>query len=357
MKYYFPGLISDTVFSKIESSSTDFPFDCHVNSGENALRLALRSLDLKPLSKVVLPAFVCSSVKNAVISEGLTPVLFDLKQDNTFWTEYALERIKTEEIKVVLLVHLYGYVHPDTSAILEFCKINDITVIHDAAQSYGIDKNKIPGLTVYSFGPGKSTTAAGGAVIEGFNRKKLYQSTIKKYALFEDRIVTARSELFVKSRIYNYAFGIPERIYKRILEKLYSVIIDTSVFYGMNSFQQYIAKESIALVEIKRKERALRHQVLKGAIAESESVFSAYDSEYGLYFKCILFIKEEEGRFMEYLKNNRVPFYRLSQDVGNVSLGNPNFERNATRFFEISSEACIPLEEINRVATILKEYK
>src|ERR1700751_2805109 len=170
MKYFFPSFIE-----RFEVEQKPLPqLKITVNSGTNALRLLLRSFNLSVNDKVAIPAFVCDSVKYAVEQEKLTPVLFDLKPDNSFWTFYDLEYIKLENIKTVVLVHLYGFIHPDTKEIVEFCKNNNIKLIHDSAQSYGIDEkflNEGDGI-VYSFGPGKSTTAAGGAWIKILEENK-----------------------------------------------------------------------------------------------------------------------------------------------------------------------------------------
>ncbi|HXU27334.1 MAG TPA: DegT/DnrJ/EryC1/StrS family aminotransferase, partial [Bacteroidia bacterium] len=136
MNYYFPSFIQKINFEQEISPQLKIT----VNSGTNAIRLLLRSFNLVSNDKVAIPAFVCDSVKYAVEQEKLTPIQFDLKTENSFWTSYDLNRIKTENIKVVILVHLYGFVHPDTLEIVDFCERNNIKIIHDAAQSYGIDE-------------------------------------------------------------------------------------------------------------------------------------------------------------------------------------------------------------------------
>lgn len=358
MTYYFPGLFSSTIFSEIEKKNRLFPYEYHLNSGENALRLLFRSFQLKPLDKVAIPAFVCSSVKNAVMSEGLTPITFDLKNNATFWTEYNLDTIKTEQIKAIVLVHLYGFIHPDTTTIVEFCRNNDIKLIQDAAQSYGIDKNKISGgPIVYSFGPGKSTTAAGGAIITNFENKKIYRDAIKEYSFFQELIVKKSSEFFLKSRIYNLKMGFMDMLFKRMIEKIHTKQISPNNLYPMLPLQQQLAVEAMGLVVQKKADRALRHQLLKDSIKNNSDILLAFDDEEGICFKIVLFVKGDVEAFENYLSEKEVPFFRLFEDSLNSGEENLVFNMNANRFFELSSEACIPLEEINRVATILKNYK
>src|SRR3990167_9229671 len=135
-----------------------------VDSGTGALRLLLRNLNLSKGAKVAIPAFVCDSVSRAVILEGLVPVFFDLI-DATFWTDYEEKKIKDENIKAVIVVHLYGFIHPASERITRFCRDSQIKLIHDAAQSFGINESLLAADNngvFYSFGPGKSSTACCG---------------------------------------------------------------------------------------------------------------------------------------------------------------------------------------------------
>src|SRR5207237_10291234 len=50
-------------------------------SGTNALWLALKSCDIGPGDEVVLPTYLCRSVRDAVLGTGATPVLCDIGDD------------------------------------------------------------------------------------------------------------------------------------------------------------------------------------------------------------------------------------------------------------------------------------
>lgn len=138
MNYFFPSFLSQNDLKNI-SGELDFT----VNSGENAIRLLLRSYNLPKGSKVLIPIFVCDSLKKSVIKEGLEPFYIDLKADGTFWADYSNISQQAGQIAAVILVHLYGYLHPDTEIIMNECKQHHLPLIHDAAQSFGIDENKL----------------------------------------------------------------------------------------------------------------------------------------------------------------------------------------------------------------------
>ena len=162
MRYYFPGLITCSTLPR--AKSFNFPFT--TNTGENSLRLLLRSFSLKPNSNVATPEFACDAVKRSIEKEGLKPLLFDIYPDKSYWTNYDKSDLEKGKPSVIILAHLYGFLHPETATIMEYCKANKIFLIHDLAQSFGLDESKLSyGSIFYSFGPGKSTTAAGGGII------------------------------------------------------------------------------------------------------------------------------------------------------------------------------------------------
>ena len=347
MGYFFPSFI-DSVNIKQEPLPQ---LKISVNSGTNAIRVLLKSFKLPLKSKIAIPAFVCSSVKEAVEAEKFIPVLFDLKSDNTFWTFYDIEKIKKQNIKVIILVHLYGFIHPNTKQITLFCEENNIKLIHDAAQSYGIDeKGLIKGNgIVYSFGPGKSTTAAGGAWIN-FLQDHGAILNIKKPSFFSSQ--NLRAKLFFKTRIYGYCLSKYEYILIRILN---NILFDSSSIYGMSSFQLSMASYTISNIDRILPLRKMRYRVLLENIIKNPLLNIVYDDDKGLCFKIILFVQEAE-KFKFYLYQNNVPYFLLFNKIEeNKEL--IYFMKNAGKIIEISCEASIPMNEIERISILLSNYK
>jgi hypothetical protein len=346
MNYFFPSFIERFEIEHEPLSQLEIT----VNSGTNALRLLLQSFNLSVNDKVCIPAFVCNSVRYAVEQKKLTPVLLDLKSDNSFWTFYNLNFIKSENIKVVILVHLYGFVHPDTKEIVDFCENNNIKLIHDAAQSYGIDEKVLSqgNGTVYSFGPGKSTTAAGGAWIK-FSKKNGSFFILNKPSIFSFQNMKAK--LFLKSRIFNYRLSKYEIFLNRILNRFHSDTI-----FSMSSFQLKMASYSISILKQITPFRKKRYAILKEAITKNPLLEIAYDNDTGLYFKIILFVKDGVKKFRNFLEMNGIPYFTLFNKIEeNNKL--VYFKKNALNFIEISCESCIPESEIVRIAILLNNYK
>jgi len=350
MNYYFPSIITSLSFS---SKTLPASFQI-VNSGENAIRLLLRGYKLGPKSKVALPLYVCDSLKQAVSKEGLEPLYLDLKPDGTFWSDYNVELLLKEKPGAIILVHLYGFLHPDTKSIMDFCKTNNIFLIHDAAQSYGVDESALPyssGL-VYSFGPGKSSTAAGGALVKGLN-EEFYKLNCRNISDFS--IQGYKAKLFLKSRIYGYKFSLADRLLQKIVYRFK----ETDSINTMTDFQLRAAAKALELIKEKGKDRRERYKILEEAVKANTLLQVPFEDEKGLCFKMVLNVKEDVSKFKEYLRKNNVPFFSLASELLIDKTKHnqyPVFSKNAPGFIELSTEASLPLEEIMRVASVIKQY-
>lgn len=350
MNYFFPSILTSLNFSKGKLPEGFLS----VNSGKNAIRLLLRSYKLKVGSKIALPLYVCDSLKQSVLKEGLTPLYLDLKSDGTFWSDYNLELLQKERPAAVILVHLYGFLHPDTKAVMDFFKSSNIFLIHDAAQSYGIDENALTyssGL-VYSFGPGKSSTAAGGAIVKGLE-KGFYESNC--HPASNSSIQKFKINLFLKSRIYGFTYSLADKI----LQKLIYRFKTKDEISKMTDFQLSAASTVMQLVNEKIGERKTRYRALKTAIEGNSLLRVSFEDEKGLCFKMVLAITGDVLKFKDYLSKNNVPFFSLSEELlleKEKHSGYAVFSKNAQCFVELSTEASLPMEEILRVADVLKKY-
>ena len=79
---------------------TKYSIGC--NSGTDALFLALKSLELKKNSEVLLPAQTYCSTLFSVINAGLKPVLVDIQKDNPTICVNDLKK-KSSKTKALLL--------------------------------------------------------------------------------------------------------------------------------------------------------------------------------------------------------------------------------------------------------------
>ena len=347
MTYFFPTPFicgENEFFKKEELKFT-------INSGKNALRIALKSFGFPSNAKIGIPSFCCNAVLTAVIEEGFAPHFFDLKEENSYWADYNKEQILAKNINVVILVHLYGFIHPDSNEIIEFCHKNNIKIIHDVAQSFGIDTSSFgDDAIIYSFGPGKSSTAAfGGEIVnlKGFSKNEIRSPKL---------IHKINARIFFYSRLNCFKYKKIIGLFSRILNRFDP---RDNIFFDMSAFQKRKAIQVKEIVIRSKNERKERYNFLTNSIKNNETIKVAFDNGSGLYFKLILYISEDIENFIQYLEKNEIPYYRIANDIDLKKRNEemlPRFFKIYYKFVEISTERSIPMEEIKRVAHVLSNF-
>lgn len=106
-------------------------------NGTDALQLALMALDLKPGDKIAVPTFTYIASAEVIALLNLEPVLVDVTVDTFNIDLEDLERkLKENDIKVVIPVHLYGQ-SADMEAILDLKQKFGFSIVEDNAQALG----------------------------------------------------------------------------------------------------------------------------------------------------------------------------------------------------------------------------
>jgi perosamine synthetase len=163
------------LFEEKFSKFNDRKYGVAVSSGTAALEVAIKSLNLKKNSEVLIPSFSIISTANAVIKNNLKPVLIDCDLDT--WNVNINQTLKkiTKKTKAIIITHIYG-LPVNMDKILNVAKKNKIIVIEDAAEVIGLKyKDKICGsfgdLSIFSFYANKHITTGEGGMICTNNRK------------------------------------------------------------------------------------------------------------------------------------------------------------------------------------------
>ncbi|HHY56225.1 MAG TPA: DegT/DnrJ/EryC1/StrS family aminotransferase [Chloroflexi bacterium] len=141
-----------------------------VNSGTDALHLALRACGVGPGDEVITVAHTAVATVAAIRMTGATPVLVDIDPNTYTMAPAALAAALTPATRAVIPVHLYG--HPaDMDAIRTIAR--ECFVIEDCAQAHGAQYKGRPvggfgDLACYSFYPTKNLGALGdGGAVTG----------------------------------------------------------------------------------------------------------------------------------------------------------------------------------------------
>lgn len=137
-----------------------------VNSGLDALILAVRALGIGPGDEVIVPANTYIASVLGITENGATPVF--VEPDEFFCLDAdKVEAAITRRTKAVLPVHLYGQ-SCDMERICAIAEKHGLYVIEDCAQSHGAAQNgrktgTFSTIACFSFYPTKPLGAQGDA--------------------------------------------------------------------------------------------------------------------------------------------------------------------------------------------------
>jgi perosamine synthetase len=129
--------------------------------------LVLAALKFPVGSEVLVSAITIPDMVRIVTSHGLVPIPIDLRADNASPRVELLDKATTSATKAILVAHLYGG-RVDLKPIVEFAKQRGLLVFEDCAQAFDGDRYRgcdETDVSFFSFGPIKTATALGGAVL------------------------------------------------------------------------------------------------------------------------------------------------------------------------------------------------
>lgn len=138
------------------------------SNGREALLAVLKALKLQSGDEVIMPAYTCIVVPNAVIAAGGTPVYCDIEPRSLQMNKAELTKKITSRTKVIICQHTFG-LEEDTAGIKQLCSNTNIHVIEDCAHNFDSTNSSIGtkgDSIVLSFGRDKAISGvAGGAII------------------------------------------------------------------------------------------------------------------------------------------------------------------------------------------------
>jgi dTDP-4-amino-4,6-dideoxygalactose transaminase len=138
-----------------------------VDSGTDALWLALVALGVKTGDEVITAPNSFIATAEAVSLTGAEPVFVDVEEGSFTMDPALLERAITPRTKAIIPVHLFGQT-ADMDPILAIARRHGIAVLEDACQAHGAEyKGRRAGSLgdagCFSFYPGKNLGAYGEA--------------------------------------------------------------------------------------------------------------------------------------------------------------------------------------------------
>lgn len=149
-----------------------------LNSGLDALILAVRALGIKAGDEVIVPANTYIASVLGITENGATPVLVEPDQYYNIAPD-KIEQAITPRTKAILVVHLYGQACR-MGKIMEIAQRHNLPVIEDCAQSHGATFNgqktgTFGKISCFSFFPTKNMGAFGDAGAIATNDEEIAQ--------------------------------------------------------------------------------------------------------------------------------------------------------------------------------------
>jgi len=167
---------SVTSFEREFAHYSNSKYGVGVNSGTDALFIALKTLDIGQGDEIITVPNTAVPTVSAICEAGATPVFVDVSPDTFLINAEQIEKQITRKTKCILPVHLYGQCC-DMDKIQKIAEKHNLYIIEDCAQGHGAYwKNKISGsmstISAFSFYPTKILGAYGDAGMVVTNSKE-----------------------------------------------------------------------------------------------------------------------------------------------------------------------------------------
>ncbi|MEZ4459271.1 MAG: DegT/DnrJ/EryC1/StrS family aminotransferase [bacterium] len=107
-----------------------------VNSGTDALILAMRAHGIGPGDEVITVSHTYFSSVTSIMMVGARPVLVDVDEETMVISPTAVEQAISSKTRAVIAVHLNGYAC-DLDALGDLCRRHGVILIEDVAQAFG----------------------------------------------------------------------------------------------------------------------------------------------------------------------------------------------------------------------------
>lgn len=243
-----------------------------MNSGTDALFLALKALQVGPGDEVITVANTATPTVSAIRMTGANPVFVDVDARTHTIDVALIERAITKRTRVILPVHLYGY-PADMRPIMQLARRHKLKVVEDAAQAHGAtDDGRMVGtigdIGCFSFYPTKNLGAIGDAGCAVTNNERLAAelTQLRNYgetAKYQNRIEGVNSRLDeMQAAVLNEALPcLNEWNAKRAkLAQLYlRLLADAEVELPADSDVQRERVWHLFVIETARRDKLQRH--------------------------------------------------------------------------------------------------
>ncbi len=267
------------------------------NSGRDALYCLLYNLNLKK-REIIIPSYSCLGLIQPILQLNLKPHFIDIDRSLNPSLK-SFQKAINDDTAAVVIPHLGGTFAEDTLKIINVCKKNNILVIEDCCQSFGLKVNNkkigtFADISFFSSGIGKPIfTPSGGWVLtkKGFFKKfkhprNMIQLSIcdeyKNYKKFAKKYSDKPFQMFI-NRVTDKINSLLDSL------KLKSSIKEKNKFIRkLNNFNAYLILDQLKDIDkkiVKRKEIGLKWTE-KLQNNDNVRIISASNTIYNKFYVC-----------------------------------------------------------------------
>lgn len=168
-------------FEEIYKKKFDIPHFALVDSGSNALYMAVKLLDLPLNSKVVVPSLTWVSCAQAVLLAGCRPVFCDVDLHSMNISSAKIKEVWSDDIAAIMVVHYAGL-----PVEMDEIKAFGVPIIEDAAHApcsiyKGVACGVIGDVGIYSFDAVKNITVGEGGGVASKNESMIARAKRLRY--------------------------------------------------------------------------------------------------------------------------------------------------------------------------------
>lgn len=211
----------------------------------------LHCIQLEEIKKILIPAYICSSILDGLIQGGVNWDYYDLDILDLNADIVSIEKkLLANKYDAVLVASMYG--NPAAMDEIEIiCKKHSVLLIDDAAQSFGATLNDRPIGTFgnygfFSFSPGKPAVAHMGA---------FYWCNTNKHILVDDHrkqryllhLARFKSFIAIRRNYYSHCVSVFDKVVNKIghlLEKFKPSYDDGISFFEDKYFEEVLVNET-----------------------------------------------------------------------------------------------------------------
>src|SRR6266480_5170451 len=114
----------------------DASFAVAVSSGTSAIEIILRTIGVEG-REVIVPANTFFATAAAVVHAGGVPRFADIDPGTFALSPATVEPVLDDSCAGVVIVHIGGFVSPDTAGLADLCRARGLWLLEDAAHAHG----------------------------------------------------------------------------------------------------------------------------------------------------------------------------------------------------------------------------